>query len=295
MDRRKTCSNFGHSRLSQLLVERTGLGGGDPIAAIEHHVERLRQLVGTDGAVRDFGPFLKLRKVRLLPSVDLDCDGYIRPQGGSYTEGFTMLFNKKQSFSRSRFTIAHEICHTFFYELVPELKFVSHQTDPVEERLCDIGAAALLMPEDDVVRYSREVTPSMALLEQLADHYGVSVEAMFLRLQHLAGWTCQLMIWRHRNNGHFVLDRAYQRFKKNWYWVDSSIPRAAWQGKDSVNGWTFVFFQDSKKCRYVRRIYFQVKRRATSLIALWSKQPLDDATKISLDKPEHFQCHLAKI
>jgi Zn-dependent peptidase ImmA (M78 family) len=27
---------------------------------------------------------------------------------------------------RQRFTIAHEICHTFFYEIVPELKFKPH-------------------------------------------------------------------------------------------------------------------------------------------------------------------------
>ena len=76
-----------------------------------------------------------------------------------------MLVNKKHPQTRVRFTIAHEICHTFFYEIVPELKFVSHPTDPAEERLCNAGAAALLMPNYDVVRATRKVTPSIVALE----------------------------------------------------------------------------------------------------------------------------------
>ena len=79
-----------------------------------------------------------------------------------------MLVNKKLPQSRLRFTIAHEICHTIFYEIVPELKFVCHRTDPTEERLCDFGAAALLMPKDDIVRTIDGVTPSMDILEKLA-------------------------------------------------------------------------------------------------------------------------------
>ena len=74
--------------------------------------------------MRDFEQFLKLRKVQLVPSNNLRCDGYIQPQGRSSSEGFTMLVNKKLPQSRIRFTIAHEICHTIFYEIVPELKFV---------------------------------------------------------------------------------------------------------------------------------------------------------------------------
>ena len=280
MDRSEVCSKS--SRLVQLLVERTGIGDANPFSAIEYHVEMLRQTVGDVGVVSNFEPYLKLRKVKLAPSSELACDGYIQPHGRSYSEGFTMLVKKQQPQSRVRFTIAHEICHTFFYEIVPELKFVSHRTNPAEEKLCDVGAAALLMPNEDVVRATRKVTPSMVALEQLAEHYGVSLEAMFLRLRHLAHWKCALLIWHRTNDGRFLLDRAYRCQKEDWHWVDSSIPQAAWEDKKALTGRTFVYFQDSEERCFARCVYFQIKRRASSLVALWSQQPLALIMKRSL-------------
>ena len=268
-------SEVWSSRLVRLLVERTGLGNADPCSVIEYHVDKLRQAVGNAEVVSDFGPYLKLRQVKLLPSSELVCDGYIQPHGRSYSEGFTMLVKKKQPQSRIRFTIAHELCHTFFYEIAPELKFVPHQTDPEEERLCNVGAAALLMPNDDVMRATRKVTPSLLVLEQLAEHYGVSLEAMFLRLRHLARWRCELLIWHRTNDGRFLLDRAYRRRKKDWNWDDLSIPQAAWEGKKAPTKRMFVHFQDSWGRDFARPVYCQVKRRANSLVALWSHQPLD--------------------
>ena len=279
MDPSRVCYNSNSSRLVRLLIERTEIASNDPFSAIEYHVEKLRQAVGNSGRVRDFEQFLKLRKVQLVPSNNLRCDGYIQPQGRSSSEGFTMLVNKKLPQSRIRFTIAHEICHTIFYEIVPELKFVCHQTDPVEERLCDFGAATLLMPKDDIVRATHGVTPSMVVLEKLAEHYGVSFEAMFLRLQRLAGWKCRLVIWHRTSDGRFLPDRAYRPLEKDWHWVDSSIPQAAWEGKKSLPAWTFVHFQDSRKYWFAQRIHFQAKRRANSLVSIWSKQPLVQPTK----------------
>ena len=280
MDRSKICSNFESSRLVRLLVERTGLEDADPFSTIEYHVERLRQAVGNAGVVSDFEPYLKFRKVKLLLSGELVCDGYLQPHGRSYSEGFIMLVKKKQTQTRVRFTIAHEICHTFFYEIVPELKFVSHQTDPAEERLCNVGAAALLMPNDDVVRATRKVTPSIVALEQLAEHYNVSLEAMFLRLRRLARWKCELLIWQHTNDGRFLLRRAYRHLNKDWNWDDSSILQDAWEGKKDLPRWTFVHFQDSRNRWFARHIYFQVKRRANSLVALWSQQPLGQTIEV---------------
>ena len=282
MDRSKVSSNFESSRLVRLLVERTGQGDADPFAAMEHHVGRLRQEVGNMGVVNDFEPYLKLRKVTLLSSDNPVYDGYIQPHGKSYSEGFTMLVKKEQPQTRARFTIAHEICHTFFYEIVPELKFVSHQTDPVEEMLCNFGAAALLMPRDDVMKATHKIMPSIVVLEQLAEHYGVSLEAMFLRLRHLARWKCALLIWHRTNDGRFLLDRAYRCRKEDWHWVDSSIPQAAWEGKKSLPARTLVHFQDSRERWFARRVYFQIKRRANSLVALWNQQPFDQIVKRSL-------------
>jgi hypothetical protein len=74
---------------------------------------------------------------------DLPCDGLIEPIGTTYSAGFRMRLKKNAADVRLRFTIAHELCHTFFYELVPEFKFVAHESDDSEERLCNWGAASL--------------------------------------------------------------------------------------------------------------------------------------------------------
>src|SRR5947209_7938610 len=84
--------------------------------------------------------FLKSRKISSVETMwDLHCDGVLEPIGAAYPAGFKIFLKKQTNTERLRFTVAHEICHTFFYELVPELKFVPHEVDPKEERLCDLG------------------------------------------------------------------------------------------------------------------------------------------------------------
>lgn len=72
--------------------------------------------------------------------------------------GFVIVINrsKKQKFFNrrlERFTIAHEIAHTFFYDFskTPPKRFFSQ--DRVEEGVCNRLAAALLMPKDMVQNF----------------------------------------------------------------------------------------------------------------------------------------------
>ena len=51
------------------------------------------------------------------------CDGLLKPLGKTFAEGFLLQVKRDCSEERSRFTLAHEACHTFFYEFVPEIKF----------------------------------------------------------------------------------------------------------------------------------------------------------------------------
>ena len=74
----------------------------------------------------------------------------------------------------------------------------------------------------------------------------------------------------------------FEHLKEDWDWDDSSIPQAAWEGKKDLPARTFVHFQDSKKRWFARHVYFQIKRRANSLVALWSQQPLGQTMKRSL-------------
>jgi len=79
--------------------------------------------------------------------VSWDRDGSLEPLGKGFDQGFKLTLNARSPKNRVRFTQAHELCHTFFYQYVPEIKFRPHLEDPGEEQLCNFGAAELLMPE----------------------------------------------------------------------------------------------------------------------------------------------------
>ena len=148
--------------------------------------------------------FVRDRNVRETQIVsDLPCDGLIEPLGTAYDAGFRMRLNKNAAGVRRTFTIAHELCHTFFYELVPDLKFVAHKTDEAEERLCNVGAATLLIPAGSIRRAAARLPICLESLDVLAAKYDVSLATMAIRLRSLEVWKSELSLWRRMTNGRF--------------------------------------------------------------------------------------------
>lgn len=89
--------------------------------------------------------------------------------------------------SRRRFTVAHEFCHTFFYDLsedIPKRLHGAPSGDAVE-KLCHTGAANLLVPtpllRSEVQKLERAVAAQD--VGALAKRFGVSVEVIVRRLQ----------------------------------------------------------------------------------------------------------------
>src|SRR5713101_839160 len=119
------------SELLRRFVYRMSGGGSSAEAAIAGVVAAFRRSVGLKGLDRRIEPYLKHRQVFEVQHVsDLECDGALHPLGKAYTDGFKILLKKNCPSTRTRFTTAHELCHTFFYETVPELKFRNHEVDP---------------------------------------------------------------------------------------------------------------------------------------------------------------------
>jgi hypothetical protein len=86
--------------------------------------------------------------------------------------------------NRQRFTLAHEIAHTFFF---------SKETGRVQpsgrsprgnalERLCNLGAALILLPQMPISAYARKESFSPLSLVNVAQSYGVSLEVLIRRL-----------------------------------------------------------------------------------------------------------------
>jgi len=94
--------------------------------------------------------------------------------------------------NRMRFTIAHELIHTFFFELSSDaprnrVKVTSDKDHDQLERLCDFGAGLLLMPSRRIgPLLDREPQISPDSLRRLAQHFAVSLDALLIRLNGMS-------------------------------------------------------------------------------------------------------------
>jgi IrrE N-terminal-like domain len=258
------------SRLIRSFIERAGGPGATADDAMRGVVTTLRGRANLQAHAIELDVFLKKRRIletRVAPG--LTADGYVEPLGAEFESGFRIVLRAGTTHTRYRFTVAHELCHTFFYEIVPELKFGSCEADPEEERLCNLGAAELLMPEKSLRRCARGYSHSIDSLEALAAVYAVSPEAMLWRLRALGLWRCELSYWRRRQNG-FVLDRVVGGRKVSWEWPDCDVLQRAWECDRKLTGRTYLELRAPEGGRQLRFVHFQVVRRGAALVALWN-------------------------
>ena len=167
--------------------------------------------------------------------------------------------------------MAHELCHTLFYELVPEIKFTPHEADDEEERLCNLGAAAFLLPASVLRRRVKKLQPRLETLELLSAEYRVSIPTMLLRFRALRLWQCEVSLWHRMSGGRFVLDRLYGGRRLSYQWEDNSILEPAWNSNRSASGHSFLFYEDQRGVRRYRPISYEIRRHVDGLIALWGK------------------------
>lgn len=111
---------------------------------------------------------------------------------------------------RTRFTIAHELGHLVWRQVVDGLRqlegwgrlLAQWQRTAFRERLCDQFAAELLMPASDLKRAAREESKQgMDLAKYLAHRFGTSITASVIRMialgePYIAVW------WRYRDLPH---------------------------------------------------------------------------------------------
>lgn len=268
---RADSSNRKTSELVRLLALRVPGAGGDHNRAMTVLAARLRQSVRWKGLATPLDRLIRLRnvlEVEIIP--DLNYDGSVRPLADSFDGGFRMELKGGGSRSRIRFTTAHELCHTFFYEFVPELKFCPHEVDQDEERLCNLGAAELLMPSATLRNRCKGLSICLDSLETLAGAYDVSINAMFLRLRSLKLWHSELSTWHHMTGGGFALHRLLGGRPLEWTWPNESVLEVAWKTGRQLAGRTYLELRDADGGLKLRPVTYQVSRRGDALVALWS-------------------------
>lgn len=185
-------------------------GEADPRAAIEAYAEKL--LVAAEQRSLPI-------KVDLIASVKgiRSREGRFDFAGRIYAEDdgqLVMDLNATDSRERQRFTAAHELMHTAFPCFSEEGRYrldAEVETKPVnqeEEYLCDLGAAALLMPARLVGGEFSIAQGGLRAVERLARSAEVSLQAAGNRLAELSDEPTAFMVFE---LGHKPADRPALR------------------------------------------------------------------------------------
>lgn len=194
-------------------------GSRDPVEAV---LQAAREAVlegidkGWTGPPFDPMKLAELRGIILSPCGDIR-DARILPLRQSR---FQIEYNPNRPSGRIRYSIAHEIAHTFFPDCGERIRNrgKSLETDEAQlEALCNIAAAEILMP---IGSLSGEEIGSLKIekVSDLRKRFDVSTEAVLIRLAHLSQEPCSM----------FVASRWTTSRHQNNYRLDYSIPTRSW-------------------------------------------------------------------
>jgi hypothetical protein len=158
---------YGYTSLYSLFAERA---------------TQLRWETGVQGPPFDPFEYADRLGITVEERDDMGLDGMLECDAAGR---FVIRLRKDVSKERKNFTLAHEIAHTFFYDVLTHPKSYRghHDFDPEEEHLCDIGASELLMPSSAFKQdlfCEEEITP--VTLFRLAKLYQVSLKAVAVKV-----------------------------------------------------------------------------------------------------------------
>ena len=171
---------------SDPLVLRLAGRTRDPVAAIEALTGRWLQEARISRLPVDVFGLASLRGIKVRRVEDLPAEGRVFAE----LDGrIVMEVNASRSTVRQRFTCAHELIHTAFPGFARDGRFrvaddltdvLAARSRSEEERLCDAGAAALLMPVG--LLWSYDLRQGLRGVQKLARDANVSLEAAAGRL-----------------------------------------------------------------------------------------------------------------
>lgn len=181
----------------------------DPREAIEAYAEKLRLDADQEELPVDVEMIASVKGVRPRRGPH-DFAGRIYAEADGQ---LVMDLNAEDSQERQRFTCAHEMMHTAFPNFSEERRYrldATVESKPLnqeEEFLCDLGAAALLMPAPFLGAYNL-AEKGLASVRALAAEADVSLEAAGTRLAELSKEPVAFMVFEY---GHKPADRRLLR------------------------------------------------------------------------------------
>ncbi len=124
-------------------------------------------------------------------------------------------YNPSRPRARIRYSVAHEIAHTFFPDCSEQIRYRAQREhfgphDWELEMLCNIGAAELLMPTGSLEQV-RDKKLSLQDALDLRKQFEVSTESVILRLIRITGKPYTMFVAsRSRDSGRYKIDYSVQ-------------------------------------------------------------------------------------
>lgn len=165
---------------------------------VKQRVEYIFTKVGISAPPVNLAPIARFQHVRTIELRPMLIGGCIEPVEG----GFNIYIRDRSTRSlslddapdldslkpRQRFTLAHEIAHTFFYDFASDPPRILKQApkSQIMEWLCQQGASQLLLPEHFLTQYlSRSRPLNLQLAVELGKVFKASTEAVIRRIDEL--------------------------------------------------------------------------------------------------------------
>ncbi len=195
-------------------------------------------------AVRRVDPFLlaEMKRIQVVPNEAI-ADARLVPVGNNRLQ---IEFNPTQPKTRIRFSIAHELAHTFFPDCHEAVRNRLHQehfgpNDWELEMICNVGAAELLMPIASFPELKNEELNIDALMK-LRETLEVSAEALLSRIARVTGEPCSMFAAsRLESEGlsdRYRLDYAINSRSWNAEHIEQPLPRKTVIGDCTAIGFT---------------------------------------------------------
>lgn len=149
------------------------------------------------------------RGVQRIRTVVMQADGIISLVKGSVGE-YLIDLNKSHPESRRRFTCAHEIGHTFFFDLDDEIdtrarlqiedgNLTNVNSNRHEEYLCNVAAAEILMPRRAFTARLDSAGPSAKNIITLSRQFKTSLWATARRMVEIYRYiNLVVALWEHQ-------------------------------------------------------------------------------------------------
>jgi Zn-dependent peptidase ImmA (M78 family) len=165
---------------------------------LEHYGDFLRR----SAQLEDHQPPVSLDRIYTCFGIPIPRQAPLQEQQGILVDGDSglILIKEDDPLVRRRFTEGHELMELLFDAHHQQLEVQLGQGFQAEgrykERLCDRGAAALLMPREPFQARLQMLSMSLQTGRALAQVYQTSLVATLLRMVQVTGGAHALVMWR---------------------------------------------------------------------------------------------------